>query len=76
MVGNLKNSDKVAKSQTVGGPSKSTPRYENKKKPYSRPHYFSNGRSNPQLPPYVKCFKCDGSHMIRFLSLSNSEHDM
>ena len=66
MVENLKNSSKVAKPQMVGGPSKSRPRYEDKKKPYSRPQYFSSGGFNPQLPPNVKCFRCGSPHMIKF----------
>jgi len=50
----------------VGEPSKSRPRNEDKKKPYSRPQSFSSEGSNPQLPPNVKCFRCGGQHMIRF----------
>ena len=66
VVENLKNSGKVVKPQMVGGPSKSRPRYEDKKKPYSRPQSLSSGGFNPQLPPNVKCFRCGGLHRIRF----------
>jgi len=66
VVENLKNSSKVTKPQMVGGPSKSRPRYEDKKKPYSRPQSFNSGGFNPQLPPNVKCFRCGGPHMIKF----------
>jgi len=47
MLENLKNSGKVVKPQIVRGPSKSIPRYEDKKKPYSRPQSFSSGGFNP-----------------------------
>jgi len=66
VVENLENNGKVVKPQMVGGPSKSRPRYEDKKKPYSRTQSFSGGRSNSQFPPNVKCFRCGGPHMIRF----------
>ena len=66
VVESLKNSSKVAKPQMIGGPSKSRPRYEDKKRPYSRPQSFSSGGFNPQLPPNVKCIRCGGPHMIRF----------
>ena len=66
VVENLKNSGKVVKPQTVGGPSKSRLRYEDRNKPYSKPQSFSGGGSNPQLPPNVKCFMCGGPHMIKF----------
>ena len=66
MVENLKNSGKVVKPQMVGGHFKSRPRYENKKKPYSRPQSFGGGGSNPQLPLTVKCFRCGRLHTIRF----------
>ena len=66
VVENLKSISKVVKPHMVGRPSKSKQRYEDKKKPYSRPHSFISEGSNPQLPPIVKCFRCGRPHIIIF----------
>ena len=43
VVESLKSSSRLAKPQ-VGGPSKSMPKYEDRKKPYFRPQSYSCGR--------------------------------
>ena len=53
VVESLKSSSKLAKHQ-VGGPSKSMPKYEDRKKPYFRPQFYSSGRTNSQSPPNFK----------------------
>ena len=65
VVESLKSSSKLAKPQ-VGGPSRSTPKYEDKKKPYSRPQSFRSGGPTSQLLPNVKCFRCGGEHIVKF----------
>jgi len=39
----LKSSSRAIGPQMVGGPSRSTPKYEDKKKPYSKPQSFKSG---------------------------------
>ncbi|XP_068504045.1 uncharacterized protein [Phaseolus vulgaris] len=65
VVKSLKNSSKLAKPQ-VGGPSKRMPKYEDKKKLYFIPQSYSSGRPNSQSPPSFRCFRCGGSHVVRF----------
>jgi len=65
VVERLKNSSRLAKPQ-VGGPSKSMPKYEDKKKPYFIPQSYSSGRPRSQSPPSFKCFRCGGPHVVRF----------
>jgi len=43
VVESLKNSSRLAKPQ-VGGPSKSIPKYEDRKKPYFRPQSYNSGK--------------------------------
>jgi len=50
----LKSSSRLAKPQ-VGGPSKSMPKYEDRKKPYFGPQSYTSGRSSSQSPPSLKC---------------------
>jgi len=45
MVESLKSSRRAIRPQMVGGPSRSTPKYEDKKTPYSRPQSFRSGGS-------------------------------
>jgi len=63
VVESLKNISRLAKPQ-VGGPSKSMPKYEDRKKPYFRPQSYR--RPNSQSPPSFKCFRCGGPHVVRF----------
>jgi len=72
VVESLKSSSRLAKPQ-VGGPSRSTPKYEDKKKPYSRSQYFRSGGPTSQLLLNVKCFRCGGKHIVKFFphSVSN-----
>ena len=65
VVESLKSSSRISKPQ-VGGPSRSTPKYEDKKKPYSRPQSFRSGGPTSQLLPNVKCFRCGGEHIVKF----------
>ena len=65
VVESLKSSSRLSKPQ-VGGPSRSTPKYEDKKKPYSRPQSFRSGGPTSQLLPNVKCFRCGGEHIVKF----------
>jgi len=73
VVESLKNSSRLAKTQVGGRPSKSMPKYEDRKKPYFRPQSYSSGRPNSQSPPSFKCFRCGGPHVVRFFlhSVSN-----
>ena len=72
VVESLKISSRLAKPQ-VGGPSKSMPKYEDRKKSYFRPQSYSSGRSSSQSPPSFRCFRCGGPHVVRFCphSVSN-----
>ncbi|XP_068487134.1 uncharacterized protein [Phaseolus vulgaris] len=65
VVESLKNSSRLALPQE-GGPSKSMPKYEDRKKPYFRPQSYSSGRPSSQSPPSFRCFRCGGPHVVRF----------
>ena len=67
VVESLKSSSRLAKPQ-VGGPSKSMPKYEDRKKSYFRPQSYSSERPNSQSTPNFKCFRCGGPHVVRFCS--------
>jgi len=65
LVESLKSSRRLAKPQ-VRGPSRSTPKYEDKKKPYSKPQSFRSGGPTSQLLSNVKFFRCGGEHIVKF----------
>jgi len=46
--------------QRVGGPSGSRHRHEERRKPYSRPH-FQSRESSPQQSR-IRCYQCGGPH--------------
>ncbi|XP_027903537.1 uncharacterized protein LOC114163417 [Vigna unguiculata] len=49
--------------QRVGGPSGSKHRHEERRKPYSRPHYQSQGsRESPFQQNIIQCYQCGGPH--------------
>jgi len=49
--------------QRIGGPSGSKPRYEERRRPYDRPHHQSQGsRGLPPQQGRVQCYKCGGPH--------------
>jgi len=64
IVESLKISSRLAKPQ-VQGPSKSMPKYEDRKKPYFRPQSYSSGRPSSQSPSIFRCFICGWPH-VRF----------
>jgi len=49
--------------QRVGGPSGSRHRHEERRKPYTRPHFQSQGsRESSSQQSRVQCYQCGGSH--------------
>ena len=50
--------------QKIGGPSKSKPRYEERRTPYDKPYHQSQGsRSFPSQQGRVQCYICGGPHL-------------
>jgi len=62
----LKICSRAIKPQMVEGPYTSTPKYEDKNKPYSGPQFFRSGGLTSQLLQNVKCFRCGGEHIVKF----------
>jgi len=49
--------------QRVGGPSRSTHRHEERRKPYTRPHFQSRGsRESSSQQSRIQCYQCEGPH--------------
>jgi len=65
VVESLKSTSRLPKPQ-VRGPSKSMPKYEDRKKPYLRPQSYSSGRPSSQSPPSFKCYDVVGHMLLDF----------
>jgi len=66
VVESMKSNSRAIRPQMVRGPSISTPKYEDKRKPYFIPQSFRSGGPTSQLLPNVKCFRCGGEHIVKF----------